>query len=59
MRLRDYRLERKLTLRQIATALGISESSVCLYEKGLREPNLATLKKLAKLYGCKIDDLVD
>ena len=39
-RLRITRKECKLTQKEVAKALGITEGAYCSYEKGKREPNL-------------------
>jgi len=38
---------------------GISPNTLKCWEYGYRNPPLTKLKMLAKLYKCKIDDLVD
>lgn len=58
-KLKEYRLKNKMTLREVANFLGVSESAVNHYESGKREPNMDKLKLLAILFNCKIDDLID
>ncbi len=58
MKLRTIRKERGLTLRQVADKVGVSESCISLYESGTRRPNIDTLKKLAEVLRCSIDDLL-
>lgn len=59
MRLIQYREKLAMTQKQVCEKLGLKQNTLSQYENSRREPNLATLKKLAELYGCKIDDLVD
>lgn len=58
--LRQRRKESRYTLAQVATALGFSRpSTISAYESGNRKPNIDILQKLAKLYGCTVDELLD
>ena len=56
--LKKIRLERGMTQGEIADAIGMSVTAVCYYETGAREPNLETLRKLAKVLECTIDELI-
>lgn len=58
MILKELRESRGLQQKDIAKFLGISESSICLYEKGKREPPIEVLIKLADFFGCTLDELV-
>ncbi|KFZ26606.1 MAG: HTH-type transcriptional regulator ImmR [Candidatus Izimaplasma bacterium HR2] len=49
-RLIEFRKMYNLTQRQIAKKLGITHSGYSKYERGLREPGLEVLVKLAELY---------
>ena len=57
-RLRALRGERQLTQQELADALGISKSSVNMYERGEREPGLDLLEKIARFFGVDVDDLL-
>lgn len=57
-RLKELRLGRKLTQREVAQKVGISTSTLAMYEGGRREPDLDTLIKLARFYGVTVDYLV-
>lgn len=46
------------TQTELASMLGISQSSYQSYESGLTEPNIENLKKLADFYNVSIDYLV-
>jgi transcriptional regulator with XRE-family HTH domain len=56
-RLRAIRLLRRLTLREVAEAAGVSESFVSQLERGRSSASVATLQRLAKAVGIEISDL--
>jgi len=58
-RLRQLRVENKLTATEVATKLAIAKSTISNYEKGIREPNLTTLSSLAKTYGTTLGGLLN
>lgn len=54
-----YLRERKdFSVKEISAALGITERAYYNYEKGVREPSLNMLIKIANVYDCSLDDLV-
>lgn len=58
---RAFRSIRKASgksVQEVANYLGISRQAANDYELGKSEPNLTTLQKLAKLYGCTIEELL-
>jgi transcriptional regulator with XRE-family HTH domain len=57
-RLRALRKQRGLTLADVSTATGISESTLSRLESGGRRPTLELLLPLARVYGVPLDDLV-
>jgi transcriptional regulator with XRE-family HTH domain len=57
-KLKEYRLAKGMTMKQVAEKIGIAECTYCAYEHGTREPSIEKLKKLAGVFGCSIDDLV-
>lgn len=57
--LKQYRLQSRLTQAQAASALGITRVSYTRYELGTQTPHITLLPAIAKLYGCRIDDLFD
>ena len=59
MLLRELRKKAGYTQQEVAEYLGLAKSTVCLYEKGVYEPDIATLKKLADLFGISLDMLLD
>lgn len=56
-RLKSLRKEKKLTQRQLASKLQISQSTVALYETGNREPDIDTLEKIADFFDVTLDYL--
>lgn len=50
--------ENKLTQKQAAAAIGITEAAMSRYLKGLREPKMNVIASLAQLLGTSTDYLV-
>ena len=46
------------TQREVAKALGVQESAVSKWERGLAKPRADKLPLIAKLYGCTIEELL-
>jgi transcriptional regulator with XRE-family HTH domain len=57
-RLRSLRQQRGATLADLATATGISVSTLSRLESGQRRPNLELLLPLARAHGVPLDELV-
>ena len=57
-RLRELRMQNKLTQKQVADVLGISPSVVSGYETGERTPSTEILLSLSYLYKCTTDYLL-
>lgn len=57
-RLNAIRKARRLTLAQVADAVGIASSQLSLIENGKREARLATVQALARHYGVSLDDVL-
>lgn len=54
---RTLRVDGNLSQQELAEQLGISKSTVSLYEHGKREPNLALLEQIADLFDISMDYL--
>lgn len=54
-RFKELRLERNLTLRELAKYIGISYSTIACYETEQREPNIETIKKLTSFFEVSLD----
>lgn len=46
------------TQREVAKILGVQESSVSKWERGISKPRADKLPAIAKLYGCTIEELL-
>jgi transcriptional regulator with XRE-family HTH domain len=57
-RLRELRKFNKLTQKDVAQFLGVSESAYGYYEQGRNEPSLEALKKLADKYNVSLSYLM-
>lgn len=57
-RLKELRLERKLSQKQVAEYLGISTRAYSHYEIGDREPSILLLVKLCDLFEVTADYLI-
>lgn len=53
-RLRELRKKNRMTQKDVAAFLGISESGYGYYEQGRNEPSLETLRKLASKYDVSV-----
>ena len=58
-KLRYLREQQELSQADVCQRLGISSSSHSRYECGANEPSLDTLKKLAILFDCTVDYLLE
>lgn len=59
MNLREIRTKNGMTQEGLAQSCGISRQRITNYEIGIREPNLETLKKIASVLGCSVDELLE
>lgn len=57
-RLKQLRLEKGLTLKEVSQAIGIHLMTYAHYEHGDREPSIETLKKLCDFYDVSADYLI-
>ncbi len=57
--MRERRLRGAIpTQREVAKAVGVKESAVSKWERGIAKPRADKLPKLAELYGCTIEELL-
>lgn len=57
--MRERRLRGAIpTQREVARILGVKESAVSKWERGVSKPRADKLPTLAKLYGCTIEELL-
>lgn len=57
--LRQARRNRRLTLKQVADSVGISDSTMWKYENGQLPLTVDRLFQLLKLYRCSIVDVIE
>ena len=58
MRLKELRLDKKVTQQKVANAIGCSAGNYARYERGEREPDIFMLKQLSKFFGVSIDHIL-
>ena len=56
--LKKLRKQNKITQRDLAAALHISQTSVSKYERGESEPDLEMVIKMADYFGVTVDEFV-
>ncbi len=49
--------QRKMTQKQLADALGMTEGGLCHWLSGRTEPSAHKLKRLCEILGCKAEDV--
>ena len=57
-RLKNLRLSKNFTQKQVANFLGCNQTAIGKYERGELEPNISLLLKLSDIFDCSIDYLV-
>lgn len=57
-KLKKLRKEHKLSMKELGKILGLSESTISLYEAGKREPDIKTLIKIADYFNVSVDVLL-
>lgn len=57
-RLKSLRTRRKITQSDFAKVIGVARTTYAMYEQGQREPDYATLQKIADYYEVSLDFLV-
>lgn len=57
-RIRDMRLKKELTQKQVGDYVGVSHNTVANWERGERHPDYDILISLANLFDCTIDYLL-
>ncbi|MDA3846218.1 MAG: helix-turn-helix domain-containing protein [Vallitaleaceae bacterium] len=56
--IKQLRKQKHMSQLEVANILGVGQSTIANYEKGIRLPNSESLKKLATLFGTSIDYIV-
>lgn len=57
-RIKELRLKKRYTQKQIADKIGITRPAYTAYESGKRQPDFETLTKLSKIFGVTTDYLL-
>ncbi len=57
-RLRELRLQKKMSQRQLADILHVTQQSVYKYERGIAEPDLDIIIAMAKYFDTSVDYLI-
>jgi len=57
--IRTRREERKMTQKELADLLSVSDKTISKWETGRGLPDVVALKRLAKIFGCTMDDMVN
>ena len=58
-KIKAYRNENNLSLKEFGNLLGVSAQAVCKWEQNTCYPDIIFLPHLAKILECKIDDFFD
>lgn len=58
-RIKKLRKKNKITQKQLSIILGVSQSAIASWEKGMRRPSTNYISKLSKLFGVSIDYLIN
>ncbi|MBR3361412.1 MAG: helix-turn-helix transcriptional regulator [Lachnospiraceae bacterium] len=59
MRLKELRKQNKMTQHMVAQKVGVSRSTVAMWETGQNEPDNQMLLELAMLFNCSVDYLLE
>lgn len=57
--LKRARKARGLTQVELAEYIGVTQGAVHQWESGKSKPTIENLMKMAKLFDCQVDDLID
>lgn len=57
-RIRELRKAKGLTMKELGRQFGLAESTVSLYERGLHEPDLDTLRSFSAFFSVSVDYLL-
>lgn len=57
-KLKELRIEKGLSQREVSSALGMTRNAFTNYENGYREPSLENLKKICQFFDVSADFLL-
>lgn len=52
------REKRGLSQGELAERVGVSQSMIAYIERGFKQPSVTVLKRIAKEFGCTVDELL-
>lgn len=58
MNIKKFRLSNNLTQKELANELKVERTTVSMWESNKSSPNIQTLKKIAQILNCTVDDLI-
>lgn len=58
-KLKELRKMQGLTQTELGTRVGVMKSTISMYENGIHEPDIETLKRIADILGVSLDVLLD
>lgn len=58
MKIKEFRQAHGMTQQDLADAVHVTKGAVCLWERGMRIPEVSTLMALADVFGVSLDSLV-
>ena len=58
MNIKECRRSKKLTQSDLANALGVERTTVSMWENNCSRPSIDTLKQIAKILNCSLDELI-
>ena len=58
MSINSMRLKNALTQKEVAAHLGVTQGAISQWESGKSVPRASSLIRLAKYFGCTIEDLL-
>lgn len=58
MRIKEFRLSKNLTQKEFADKLKVERTTVSMWENNKSSPSVQTLKKIAEVLSCNVDDLI-
>lgn len=58
MELKNIRINKKLTIKELADGIGMTSATICKIEQGKMSLTLSTAKKLADFLNCRVSDII-
>lgn len=55
-KLREMREAAGMTTVELAERIGVTQPMICHMESGFKDPSVAVLARMAKVFGCSMDD---